>query len=90
MYNLETARGGVTIDTLEAVASVFQVDALTLLTVAATLDRCQSLERLLQHLAEQGNELDALGVRRKWPNEFQDSLIAAMQQCSNAAIQANR
>ncbi|MNE46524.1 hypothetical protein D3C80_1408670 [compost metagenome] len=68
-----------TIDTLEAVASVLQVDALTLLTVAASLDRGQSHASLLQHLIEQGSELDALGVRQKWPTEFQGNLLVPMQ-----------
>ena len=79
VYNLENARSAVTIETLEAVASALRVDALTLLTVAASLDRGQAHERLLQDLGEQGKELDALGVREKWPSEFREGLLVPRQ-----------
>lgn len=71
VYNLETARSGVTLDTLEAVASVLQVDALTLLTVAASLERGQSHSDLLSHLENEGQRLAELGVLAKWQGEFE-------------------
>jgi transcriptional regulator with XRE-family HTH domain len=79
IYNIENARSSVSLDTLEELASALGIDPLTLLTVAASLDRGQSHEQLLKHLGEQGNELDALGVSRKWPSEFQDGLLVPMQ-----------
>lgn len=65
VYNLETAKSGVTLDTLEALASVLQVDALTLLTVAASLDRGQSHSELLLHLRLDAQRLAELGVITK-------------------------
>lgn len=75
VYNLETARSGVTLDTLETVASVLQVDALTLLTVAASLERNQSHSELLMHLQLDAQRLGELGVIARWPGEFQDGSL---------------
>lgn len=77
VYNLETARSGVTLDTLETVASVLQVDVLTLLTVAASLERGQSHRDLLAHLDLQAKELADLGVIAKWSGEFQDGSLVS-------------
>ena len=75
VYNLETAKSGVTLDTLEALASVLQVDALTLLTVAASLDRGQSHSELLLHLRLDAQRLAELGVIARWPGEFQEGSL---------------
>lgn len=75
VYNLETAKSGVTLDTLEAIASVLQVDALTLLTVAASLERGQSHKDLLVHLEDDGHQLAELGVLARWNGEFEDGLL---------------
>ncbi|MBC3495711.1 XRE family transcriptional regulator [Pseudomonas sp. SWRI100] len=77
VYNLETAKSGVTLDTLEAIASVLQVDALTLLTVAASLERGQSHKDLLAHLKDDGQQLAELGVLAKWHGEFEDGSLVA-------------
>lgn len=79
MYNIENARSSVTLDTLEELASALEIDALTLLTVAASLHRGQSHQQLLKRLGEQGSELDALGIMEKWPKEFQDGRLVPMQ-----------
>ncbi|MCE0952402.1 MULTISPECIES: helix-turn-helix domain-containing protein [Pseudomonas] len=75
VYNLETAKSGVTLDTLEAIASVLQVDALTLLTVAASLERGQSHSDLLLYLKNDGQQLAELGVLTKWYGEFEDGSL---------------
>ncbi|WP_444758048.1 helix-turn-helix domain-containing protein [Pseudomonas sp. A014] len=75
VYNLETARSGVTLEMLEALASVLQVDALTLLTVAASLERGQSHSDLLSHLKKGGQELAELGVLERWRGEFEDGAL---------------
>lgn len=75
VYNLETAKSGVTLDTLEAIASVLQVDALTLLTVAASLERGQSHKDLLVHLEDDGQQLAELGVLARWNGEFEDGSL---------------
>ena len=77
VYNLETARSGVTLDMLEALASVLQVDALTLLTVAASLERGQSHSDLLSHVENEGQRLAELGVLAKWQGEFEDGSLVA-------------
>jgi transcriptional regulator with XRE-family HTH domain len=78
IYNLENARSSVTLDTLEELACALGIDPLTLLTVAASLDRSQSHEQLLEHLGEQGNELDAMGIMKKRPSEFQVGILVPM------------
>jgi len=57
-------------------ASALGIGPLTLLTVVA---RGQSHEQLLKHLSEQVDELDLMSIRKKWPSEFQDGLIAPME-----------
>ncbi|VVP85878.1 hypothetical protein PS925_00920 [Pseudomonas fluorescens] len=78
IYNLENARSSVTLDTLEELASALGIDLLTLLTVAASLDRGQSHDQLLKHLGEEGSELDALGIMKQWPGEFHEGLLVGM------------
>lgn len=79
LYNLESARSSVTIDTLEAVASVLQVDALTLLTVAASLEQRESHDELLGRLGIEGKQLAELGVLARWHGEFQNGSLIATQ-----------
>lgn len=79
IYNIENARSSVTLDTLEALCMTLQIDFLTLLTVAASLDRGESHEKLLQHLAAQGEQLADLGVIAKWSDEFQEGALLPME-----------
>lgn len=79
MFNLENAKASVTLDTLEALASVLKIDPLTLLTVAASLDRGLAHEDLLQHLRTQVEQLAELGVIAKWPDAFKDGALLPME-----------
>eukprot|EP01133_Synstelium_polycarpum_P012279 gene12278-14392_t len=79
VFNLENARSGVTLDTLELLASVLKIDPLTLLTVAASLNRGISHEDLLHQLREQGEQLTRLGVSEKWSGEFRDGALRPVE-----------
>ncbi|MEN5139289.1 helix-turn-helix domain-containing protein [Pseudomonas juntendi] len=79
VYNIENARSSVTLDTLELLASVLEVDALTLITVAASLDRGLTHAELLKHLGEQGELLAEKGVLTKWASQFQDGALIPME-----------
>lgn len=79
IYNIENARSSVTLDTLEALSTTLEIDFLTLLTLAASLDRGESHHMLLQHLGAQGEHLAKLGVIAKWPSEFQDGELLPME-----------
>lgn len=79
IYNLESARSSVTIDTLESVASVLRVDALSLLTVAASLEQRESHDELLGRLGIEGKQLAELGVLARWYGGFQNGSLIAMQ-----------
>lgn len=78
-YNLKNARSSVTIDTLGAVASELRVDALTLLTVTASLEQRESHDELLGRLGIEGKQLAELSVLARWHGEFQNGSLIAMQ-----------
>lgn len=75
VYNLENAKSSVTLETLETLASTLQVDPLTLLTLAASLDRNQTHEDLLKHLGKEAMQLSDLGVAAKWSSQFKDGVL---------------
>ena len=75
VYNLENAKTSVTLETLETLAASLRVDPLTLLTLAASLDRNQTHEELLSHLSKEAKRLSDLGVVAKWPSQFKNGLL---------------
>lgn len=78
VYNIESARSSVTLDSLELLAGVLEVDPLTLLMLAATLERGISHEDLLKMLSKEIKQLNALGISAKWPSQFENGVLLPM------------
>jgi len=78
VYNVENAKVSVTLETLEIIASTLKVDPLTLLTLAASLDRNQSHEELLRCLSHEGERLIELGIAENWSRQFKNGALQSM------------
>ena len=78
VYNLENAKTSVTLETLEILASTLEVDPLTLLTLATSLDRKQTHEELLKHLSKEVRMLSDLGVVANWSGQFKNGSLLSL------------
>ncbi|MEB0046841.1 MULTISPECIES: helix-turn-helix domain-containing protein [unclassified Pseudomonas] len=79
VYNLENAKTSVTLETLQILASTLKVDPLALLTLAASLDRKQTHDELLEHLSKEVRMLSDLGVVADWPSQFENGALLSMR-----------
>ncbi|RMR37945.1 hypothetical protein ALP36_101456 [Pseudomonas syringae pv. coriandricola] len=75
MSNIEHAKSGVTLTTLENLAIVLDIDPVALLVVASSYDKGISPKEFLKHLAGEISKLEKLGVLDKLDGEFKDGQL---------------
>ncbi|WP_256589640.1 helix-turn-helix domain-containing protein [Pseudomonas sp. LLC-1] len=73
--NLENGKVSVTMDTLEAVANLLDVKAITLLALAAGLRSDRDYELVLGDIQAEIKQLDALGLLAEFSQEFEDGRL---------------
>ena len=86
MNNIEHGKSGVTLSTLENLASVLGVDPLALLAVAFSHEKDLSSKDLLKYLAAEISKLEKLGVLEKMQGEFKDGKLDSTHPRTRSAV----
>lgn len=73
--NLENGKVSVTMETLEAVATMLDVKPITLLALAAALRAAKPYEAVLRDIESEIEQLAALGLLEELPQEFEDGRL---------------
>lgn len=79
LHNIENARSSITIERLEAVSSKLDIDPAALIVIASALEKGMSDEQILDFLRVELAKLDALGVRDRIGEHYQDGKVTRVR-----------
>ena len=79
IHNLEHGKSSVTLDTLEKLAAVLEVDPVALLAIASSYERGMTAKDYVKQIASEVTKLEKLGVIDKMLGEFEDGQLVTLQ-----------
>jgi len=79
LHNIENARSSITIDKLEAVAARLDVDPAALVVLASALAKGLSDEQMLELLRKEFQKVEALGVRERLAEHYQNGKVTRVR-----------